>query len=81
MFTGELVELESLHVLNINLGKVEAERCQGGDSRSDIVLQKAGTGQDVLPGWQPAFVFADACTMHGVKSGCDSSENGFPERK
>ena len=32
-------------------------------------------------GWRPAFVFADACTTHGVKSGCDSCENGFPERK
>ena len=27
------------------------------------------------------FVFADACTTHGVKSGCDSSENGFPKKK
>ena len=41
VFAGELVELESLLVLNINLGKVEAEQCQDGDSRSDIVLQKA----------------------------------------
>ena len=24
----------------------------------------------------PALVFADACTVHGVKSGCD-----FPKRK
>ena len=30
------------------LGKVQAERCQDGDSRSDIVPQKAWTGQDVL---------------------------------
>ena len=29
------------------LGKVQAEQCQGGDSRSNIVLQKAWTGQDV----------------------------------
>ena len=33
----------------------------------------------VLPGWRPAFVFADECTTHGVKSRCDSSENGFPK--
>ena len=79
VLAGELVELESLLVLNIKLGKVEAERCQGGDSRSGIVQQKALTGQDVLPGWRPAFDFADACTTHGVKSGCDSSENGFPK--
>ena len=69
VFAGKLVELESLLVLNINLGKVEAERCQGGDSRSDIVLQKAWTGEHVLPGWRPAFVFADACPTHGGKSG------------
>ena len=41
----------------------------------------AGTGQDVLPSWRPEFVFADACTTDGVKSGCDSSGNGFPDRK
>ena len=41
VFACELVEFESRLVLNINLGKVEAERHQGGDSRSDIVLQKA----------------------------------------
>ena len=83
VFAGELVdvELESLFVLNINFGKVEAERCQGGDSGSDIVLQGARTGQDVLPGWRPAFVFANACTTHYVKSGCDSCENGFLQRK
>ena len=49
-FAGELVELESLLVLNIKktLGavwevtdKVQAERCQGGNSRSDNVPQKA----------------------------------------
>ena len=37
VFAGEPVELESLLVLNINLGKGEAERHQVGDSRSDIV--------------------------------------------
>ena len=41
VFAGELVELESLLVLNTNSGKLETERYQGGDSRSDIVLQKA----------------------------------------
>ena len=45
--------------LNINLGKVEVERCQGGDSRSDIVLQKAWAAQNVK---KSSFVFcAEMC--------------------
>ena len=59
------------------LGKVQAERSQGGDSQSDIVLQL-----ESLPRRHARLVacvvFADARAAHGVMSGCDSSENGFP---
>ena len=83
---GELVELESLLVLNINLGKVEAERwCQGGgDSRSAKYCRsnrKLELAKMSCQAGGRRLDFADACTTHGVKSRCDSSENGFPERK
>ena len=52
-------------VWEVFLGKVQAEWCQGHDSRSDIVLQKACIDQDV---------FAGAClcgwTTHGVTVWC-----------
>ena len=93
VFAGELVELESWLVylkekrrwrsVRGLLGKVLVERYHGRDLRSEIVPQRAWTGQDVLRGWRPgpALVFADACTTHRWKSGCDSSEIGFPKRK
>ena len=43
-------------------------------------LEQAKGCPATKPGWRAAFLFAESCTTHGVKLGCDSSENGFPEK-
>ena len=63
-------------VMEVFLGRVQAERCIARESQWDIVQQKALLGQDVFAG-------SSLCewTMHSVKSGCDLCEDDFPKRK
>ena len=81
VFAGELVELESLLVLNVNSGKVEAEQCKAVILDQILSYRKLELAKLSCQAGGRRLSLRDACTTHGVKSGCDSSENGFPERK